>query len=152
MQVTIGLGNDFTPTCMAHPDTYLNKVVVGSQQGSMQLWNFATGTRLYEFKMAECAIKCLAPSPALDVVGIGLADGCARSLKRHRLNSCHLAGSPALSCCCRADCAFALLCVHRGIPQPKRPIAVYRGQSLCSSWQKSLCSTWQKGRSACECH
>lgn len=114
MQVTIDLGNDFTPTCMAHPDTYLNKVVVGSQQGSMQLWNFTTGTRLYEFKVAECAIKCLAPSPALDVVGIGVADGCARSLKRHRLNRCHLAGSPALSCCCRADYAFALLCVHRG--------------------------------------
>lgn len=32
-QVTIDLGEDFTPTCMAHPDTYLNKVVVASQRG-----------------------------------------------------------------------------------------------------------------------
>ncbi len=45
----------------------------------MQLWNFSKGTRLYEFKVADCAIKCLTPSPALDVVGIGLADGCAPS-------------------------------------------------------------------------
>lgn len=64
---------------MAHPDTYLNKIVVGSQQGSMQLWNFSKGTRLYEFQVADCAIKCLTSSPALDVMGIGLADGCAYS-------------------------------------------------------------------------
>ncbi|CAK0785298.1 hypothetical protein CVIRNUC_008505 [Coccomyxa viridis] len=76
-EVTIDLGDDFAPTCMAHPDTYLNKVVVGSQQGSMQLWNFVKGTKLYEFSVADCAIKCLAPSPALDVIGIGMADGRA---------------------------------------------------------------------------
>ncbi len=99
MQVTIDLGDDLTPTCMAHPDTYLNKVVVGSQQGSMQLWNFAKGTRLYDFKVAESAIKCLAPSPALDVVGIGLADGCACSLKHHRLNNGHSLGYPVLLGC-----------------------------------------------------
>ena len=74
--MTINLGEDFSPTCMAHPDTYLNKVVVASQQGTMQLWNFSKGVRLYEFQVADCAIKCLAPSPALDVVGLGLADGC----------------------------------------------------------------------------
>ena len=73
--MTIELGDEFAPTCMAHPDTYLNKVVVGSQHGSMQLWNFVKGTRLYEFSVADCAIKCLAPSPALDVMGIGTADG-----------------------------------------------------------------------------
>ena len=76
-QVTIDLGDDITPTCMAHLDTYLNKVVVASQQGTLQLWNFSKGTRLFTFKVADCSIKCLAPSPALDVIGIGLADGCA---------------------------------------------------------------------------
>ena len=70
------MGEEFAPTCMAHPDTYLNKVVVASQQGTMQLWNFSKGVRLYEFSVAACAIKCLASSPALDVMGIGLADGC----------------------------------------------------------------------------
>lgn len=27
----------FTPTCMSHPDTYLNKVVVGSEEGRLQV-------------------------------------------------------------------------------------------------------------------
>lgn len=34
---------------MAHPDTYLNKVVVGGEDGSLQLWNFVTATRLHTF-------------------------------------------------------------------------------------------------------
>ena len=29
----------FTATSLLHPATYLNKVVVASSQGSMQLWN-----------------------------------------------------------------------------------------------------------------
>ena len=75
-QVTMELGRDFQPTCMAHPDTYLNKVVVGSADGRLQLWNFSTGTRLFEFSsFGGSAIKCITPSPALDVVGLGLADG-----------------------------------------------------------------------------
>ena len=76
MQVTMDLGSDFQPTCMAHPDTYLNKVVVGSSDGRLQLWNFSAGTRLFEFtSYAGTAVKCISPSPALDVVGLGLADG-----------------------------------------------------------------------------
>ena len=62
---------------MAHPDTYLNKVVVGSQEGKLQLWNFATGKMLYEFiGLGDAAVQCVAPSPALDVVGLGMSDGC----------------------------------------------------------------------------
>lgn len=61
---------------MAHPDTYLNKVVVGSQEGKLQLWNFASGKMLFEFQgFATGAIQCIAPSPALDVAGIGLSGG-----------------------------------------------------------------------------
>ena len=63
---------------MGHPDTYLNKVVVGSQEGKLQLWNFATGKMLYEFtSLGDAAVQCIAPSPALDVVGLGMSDGCA---------------------------------------------------------------------------
>lgn len=69
------LGRDFSPACMAHPDTYLNKVIVGGSRGRMQLWNFSKGVRLFEFTVADSDIKCIASSPALDVVGIGLADG-----------------------------------------------------------------------------
>ena len=55
------LGHEFTPTCMAHPDTYLNKVVVGGGAGRLQLWNFAKGTLLYSFKAAESDVRTLAP-------------------------------------------------------------------------------------------
>lgn len=58
-------------------DTYLNKVVVGGQDGRLQLWNFATKTMLYEFAGWGSAVQCTTPSPALDVVGVGLADGRA---------------------------------------------------------------------------
>ncbi|BDA46919.1 probable guanine nucleotide-binding protein subunit beta-like protein at C-terminar half [Coccomyxa sp. Obi] len=76
-QVSMDLGKDFSPACMAHPDTYLNKVIVGGSKGRMQLWNFSKGVRLFEFTVAHSDIKCIASSPALDVVGIGLADGRA---------------------------------------------------------------------------
>ena len=74
-QATIELEEGFQPTCMVHPDTYLNKVVVGGADGRLQLWNFASGQRLFEFRVARCAVRCLAPAAALDVVGAGLADG-----------------------------------------------------------------------------
>lgn len=62
---------------MAHPDTYLNKVVVGGRGGRVQLWNFHSGKLLHEFRgWAGADVLCLEPSPALDVVGLGLSDGC----------------------------------------------------------------------------
>ncbi|KAG2482597.1 hypothetical protein HYH03_018481 [Edaphochlamys debaryana] len=73
----LDLGPGFQPTCMAHPDTYLNKVLVGSEGGQLALWNFRTGTRLHTFKGWGSPVRCLAASPALDVVGVGLGDGRA---------------------------------------------------------------------------
>ncbi|KAJ6863711.1 hypothetical protein NC652_040306 [Populus alba x Populus x berolinensis] len=35
----IMLGEKCTPTCVMHPDTYLNKVLIGCQEGGLQLWN-----------------------------------------------------------------------------------------------------------------
>ncbi|XVE80675.1 hypothetical protein DITRI_Ditri14bG0157500 [Diplodiscus trichospermus] len=58
-----------------HPDTYLNKVLIGSQEGSMQLWNISTKKRLYEFKGWNSGICSCVSSPALDVVAVGCADG-----------------------------------------------------------------------------
>ncbi len=43
LQVQVPLPAGFTPTCMAHPDTYLNKLVVGSAGGQLLLLNFMTG-------------------------------------------------------------------------------------------------------------
>lgn len=42
LQATIQFDSDFTATTMLHPSTYLNKVLVGSSQGNMQLWNIKT--------------------------------------------------------------------------------------------------------------
>lgn len=72
---SIQLPQDFQPTTMTHPPTYLNKVLVGGRQGRMQLWNFSTGKMLYEFTSLGSDIRVLEPSPALDVVGAGLSDG-----------------------------------------------------------------------------
>ncbi|KAL6557568.1 hypothetical protein OROMI_017918 [Orobanche minor] len=69
------LESNFTPICIMHPDTYLNKVVFGSQEGALQLWNISKKKKLYEFKGWNSAISCCVASPALDVVAIGCSDG-----------------------------------------------------------------------------
>lgn len=69
------LEDKFSPTCIMHPDTYLNKVILGSQEGSLQLWNISTKKKLYEFKGWKSSICCCISSPALDVVAVGCADG-----------------------------------------------------------------------------
>ncbi|GFZ02665.1 transducin family protein [Actinidia rufa] len=69
------LEDKFSPTCIMHPDTYLNKVILGSQEGSLELWNISTKKKLYEFKGWQSSICCCISSPALDVVAIGCADG-----------------------------------------------------------------------------
>ncbi|OWM86894.1 hypothetical protein CDL15_Pgr015930 [Punica granatum] len=71
----IMLGENFTPSCIMHPDTYLNKVILGSQQGSLQLWNISTKTKLYEFKGWKSSVTSCVSSPALDVIAVGCADG-----------------------------------------------------------------------------
>ncbi|KAK1276546.1 hypothetical protein QJS04_geneDACA004157 [Acorus gramineus] len=71
----IQLENGFLPSCIMHPDTYLNKVIIGSHQGSLQLWNVSTMKKLYEFKGWDSSVSCCVSSPALDVVAIGCSDG-----------------------------------------------------------------------------
>ena len=36
-------GDVFGISSMVHPSTYLNKILLGSSQGSLQLWNIRTG-------------------------------------------------------------------------------------------------------------
>lgn len=70
------LDEAFHPTAMVHPESYVNKILIGSEDGRAQLWNFSTGKMLYEFSLGA-AVRCMAPSPALDVIAFGLADGRA---------------------------------------------------------------------------
>ncbi|RWR75205.1 U3 small nucleolar RNA-associated protein 21 [Cinnamomum micranthum f. kanehirae] len=69
------LEEKFSPSCIMHPDTYLNKVIIGSQEGLLQLWNISTKKKLYEFKGWNSSVHCCVSSPALDVVAVGCADG-----------------------------------------------------------------------------
>ncbi|KAF7806839.1 WD repeat-containing protein 36 [Senna tora] len=71
----IMLDDKFNPSCIMHPDTYLNKVLIGSEKGPMQLWNISTKKKIYEFKGWNSPISACVSSPALDVVAVGCADG-----------------------------------------------------------------------------
>ncbi|KAL7686337.1 putative small-subunit processome, Utp21, WD40-repeat-containing domain-containing protein [Plasmopara halstedii] len=72
---TLSFPMSFTPTVMMHPNTYLNKILVGSEQGALQLWNIRKMKCVYEFTGWKSAVTSLEQSPAIDVVSIGLADG-----------------------------------------------------------------------------
>ena len=66
---------------VAHPATYLNKVLIGYSSGRMQLWNINTGHCLYTFARLAArgaAITVIEPSPLLDVVAVGFGDGMVR--------------------------------------------------------------------------
>jgi U3 small nucleolar RNA-associated protein 21 len=79
---TIEFADHFTATNVLHPATYLNKVLVSSKEGHLQLWNIATHTLIHEFEAGSIlplhysgAITCIVQSPAIDVVALGYATG-----------------------------------------------------------------------------
>lgn len=65
----------FQITALMHPPTYLNKVLVGSKQGKMQLLNIKTSKVIYEFSGWDSGVSVIEEAPALDIVAIGLDDG-----------------------------------------------------------------------------
>ncbi|XP_029941250.1 WD repeat-containing protein 36-like [Salarias fasciatus] len=65
----------FDVSAMMHPSTYLNKVLLGSSQGALQLWNIKTSKLLYTFTGWSAGVTVLQQSPAVDVVGVGTATG-----------------------------------------------------------------------------
>lgn len=69
------LRESFTPTCIMHPDTYLNKILIGSEEGPLQLWNIKSCSLVHEFKGWNSPVRCCTASPALDIVAVGCADG-----------------------------------------------------------------------------
>lgn len=54
LQSTIEFEPGFTATSILHPETYVNKVLVGSSQGSMQLWNIRTQSVLVVSLIIMC--------------------------------------------------------------------------------------------------
>lgn len=103
LQSTIQFDPGFTATLVLHPATYLNKVLVSSVQGEIQLWNIRTQwvqkitiskwlinglilrTCIHKFSSSRLltassqttstAISALTQSPAIDVVGVGFVSG-----------------------------------------------------------------------------
>ncbi|XP_071400932.1 WD repeat-containing protein 36-like, partial [Centroberyx affinis] len=65
----------FDPSAILHPSTYLNKVLLGSSQGALQLWNLKTSKLLFSFPGWSAGVTVLQQSPAVDIVGVGTATG-----------------------------------------------------------------------------
>ncbi|PPQ63266.1 hypothetical protein CVT24_006791 [Panaeolus cyanescens] len=87
---TITFDPSFTAKSILHPATYLNKVIVGSVQGDIQLWNIQTQTCIHRFEVNRLlsipksrvgqrdegyTITSMVQSPAIDVVGVGYSSG-----------------------------------------------------------------------------
>ncbi|KAG2084691.1 WD40-repeat-containing domain protein [Suillus discolor] len=89
LSTTIQFDIGFTATSILHPATYLNKVLVASKEGDMQLWNIRTQTCIHKFSNSllrtlpsqqhmnslSSPITALTQSPAIDVVGVGFMSG-----------------------------------------------------------------------------
>lgn len=67
--------DDFRITAICHPPTYLNKIILGSEQGLLQLWNIKKCSLVHTFQRFDCKIDVIESAPAIDVIAIGLADG-----------------------------------------------------------------------------
>ncbi|KAF9392883.1 hypothetical protein CPB97_007409 [Podila verticillata] len=75
LYTAIDFDSSFTVTTLIHPSTYLNKILIGSNQGTMQLWNIRTSTMVYAFKGFNSPITCFTQTPVVDVIAVGLLDG-----------------------------------------------------------------------------
>lgn len=58
-----------------HPSTYINKVLFGSRQGGLQLWNLNSQKLVYSFDGWNSAVTVLEQAPAVDIAAIGLENG-----------------------------------------------------------------------------
>ncbi|OSX80685.1 hypothetical protein BU14_0033s0028 [Porphyra umbilicalis] len=72
----------WAPTALAHPPTYLNKLLVGGGDGRLGLVNVRTGRLVHAFTclapvagVAGARITALAPAAVLDVVAVGTSTG-----------------------------------------------------------------------------
>lgn len=67
--------NHFKITTLIHPFTYMNKILLGSEQGQLQLWNLKVLKLIYTFNGWNTPVTALEQAPAIDVAAIGLSDG-----------------------------------------------------------------------------
>ncbi len=73
----IALPLDFDVTAICHPQTYVNKVLLGAADGRCMLVNLRSKSIVHTFSSFGAPVTVLTPSPVLDVVAVGTADGRA---------------------------------------------------------------------------
>lgn len=66
---------NFKPSTITHPQTYINKVLLGGCDGQCLLVNLRSKRIVHTFSSFSSRITVLEPSPVIDVVGVGLEDG-----------------------------------------------------------------------------
>jgi len=84
---TIELMQESTLRCVIHPATYLNKFLLGFENGHIELWNMRRKALIHSFQShisyflssrddgGVPAVLCMEQSPACDVVAIGFSSG-----------------------------------------------------------------------------
>ncbi|XP_053692051.1 WD repeat-containing protein 36 [Sabethes cyaneus] len=65
----------FNISALMHPAAYKNKVLLGSTQGGLQLWNIEKAKLVHAFKDVGSQISVLEQAPAIDVAAVGLKNG-----------------------------------------------------------------------------
>ncbi len=79
-------------TTLVHPMTYLNKVIIGFEDGRSELWNIKTEKLIHTFSPFDSAIRTMTGAPVADIVAVGLENGCVCMMdvkKDERLFSLH---------------------------------------------------------------
>lgn len=66
---------DFKVMAVCHPQTYVNKILLGAEDGRCMLVNLRSKTIVHTFSSFGAPVTVLSPSPVLDVVAVGTADG-----------------------------------------------------------------------------
>ncbi|EGG12481.1 uncharacterized protein MELLADRAFT_32760 [Melampsora larici-populina 98AG31] len=89
LHLTIDLPSTFgVASTLIHPATYVNKVVIASEQGGLAIYNVQIGALIHMFqpslfsrptkcrsKGAKVPITYMAQGPAVDILAVGFADG-----------------------------------------------------------------------------
>eukprot|EP01133_Synstelium_polycarpum_P000453 gene453-541_t len=66
---------EFKASAMVHPRECFNKILVGSEQGQLRLYNVRTCALVHTFKGWDSQVTCLEQTPVVNIVAIGLDDG-----------------------------------------------------------------------------
>lgn len=67
--------NSFKITSIVHPPTYVNKILLGSEQGTLQLWNLKSSKLIYTFTKFDSKVSVMECAPASDIVAVGMENG-----------------------------------------------------------------------------